>query len=41
MKMSKIRKFIILILVLVIIGAVSYLGIEGYKLYKQKQSMMT
>ncbi len=36
MKMSKIRKFIILILVLVIIGAVSYLGIEGYKLYKQK-----
>lgn len=36
MKMSKIRKFIILILVLVIIGAVGYLGIEGYKLYKQK-----
>lgn len=35
--MSKKRKIAIALLVLIIIGAVSYLGIEAYKLYKQKE----
>lgn len=35
--MSKKRKVAIALLVLVILGAVSYLGIEAYKLYKQKE----
>lgn len=35
--MSKKRKIAIALLILIIIGAVSYLGIEAYKLYKQKE----
>lgn len=36
-EISKMRKLAIALLVLIIIGAVSYLGIEVFKIYKQKE----